>query len=62
MKIKKLDKKLMLKKETVTNLNSREMKSLKGGVSEETYCLTDCRTRCGFETDCRCTILRTCEC
>jgi natural product precursor len=43
MKIKKLTKKLALNKKTVANLDSREMKSLKGGVEYTVY-NTNCDT------------------
>jgi hypothetical protein len=46
MKTKKvLDKKLVLNKGTVANLNATELKEIYGGVSL-TVCRTECATRC----------------
>jgi len=38
MKTKKLDKKVVLKKETVANLENFEMKAVKGGVTGALKC------------------------
>ena len=44
MKTKKLTKKLVLNKETVTNLNNREMGVLQGGAKTDITCMTICDT------------------
>lgn len=44
MKAKKFDKKLVLNKKTISDLNNLEMKSLKGGIKFETSC---CFSACG---------------
>lgn len=46
MKRKELEKKLVLHKKTIVNLNTNELKGVHGGASVETFCLTDCRTKC----------------
>ncbi|HLP47939.1 MAG TPA: class I lanthipeptide [Candidatus Kapabacteria bacterium] len=43
MKTKKINKKLILNKETISNLKNDEMNRLKGG---ETIEFTICRTKC----------------
>jgi hypothetical protein len=64
MKSKKFDKKLMLKKKTVVNLKSHDMKGIYGGADTEvwcptgfTYCVTGCISECP-----RCTVIATCPC
>ena len=42
---KAIDKKLVLKKNTVVNLNEIELRKVYGGVSL-TICRTECATRC----------------
>jgi hypothetical protein len=54
MKTKKF--KMSLNKETVSNLNIREMGHAKGGADSETYCNTEC---IGTDPDTQGTICRT---
>jgi natural product precursor len=48
MKAKQLEKKLVLNKETIADLNKEEMNFVYGGFSEESICLctraSDCET------------------
>jgi hypothetical protein len=52
MKTKKLEKKLVLNKETITDLNNREMSNIQGGSKLsvcpciETLVVSKCRTDC----------------
>jgi len=42
MKLKKLNKKLVLDKKTIAHLNDNYLKDLRGGLKAESYWLTDC--------------------
>jgi hypothetical protein len=44
MKIKTLNKKLVLKKETISILTNNELEIVKGGVTNRSYCETNCFT------------------
>ncbi|HLP59476.1 MAG TPA: class I lanthipeptide [Candidatus Deferrimicrobium sp.] len=46
MKAKKLEKKLILNKQTISNLKDGEMNKLKGGVTLRTDCKTVCISDC----------------
>ncbi|MCU0290004.1 MAG: class I lanthipeptide [Acidobacteria bacterium] len=46
MKTKKIDKKLILNKNTISNLGNEEMNRLKGGETLRTECFTACATGC----------------
>jgi hypothetical protein len=53
MKAKKIEKKLVLNKETVTNLDRLEMGALQGGVKDYITYMTFCDTDFScFETNC----------
>jgi len=59
--MKEMSKKLNLRKDTVANLNTTELKHVRGGASAETYCLTDCRTNCASNcVTCQPTTTRLC--
>ncbi|MCI0470841.1 MAG: class I lanthipeptide [Candidatus Aminicenantes bacterium] len=61
MKNKNFNKKLVLNKKTIIDLNNNEMNKLYGGV--ETQTPTVCRTRCVTNCDtCPSVGLRTCDC
>ncbi len=47
MKTKKLEKKLLLSKETISNLNAGEMNRVLGGETlDELTCISKCATDC----------------
>jgi natural product precursor len=61
MKNKNFNKKLVLNKKTIVDLDNTEMNNLRGGVETETP--TICRTRCVSNCDtCPTVGLRTCDC
>ncbi|MCP5045945.1 MAG: rSAM-modified peptide [bacterium] len=66
MKVKKLRKKLSLNKETVTHLQTHQLKAIKGGACTcaNTGCNTNIFIGCGGVTDCGCrpTLAITCFC
>ena len=51
MKAKKLDKRLMLNKTTISNLNDAEMNKAQGGLTAVPFCPV---TRCSCYIDCEC--------
>ena len=56
MKKQKLERKLMLSKKTVANLDNREMREVKGG-DDETFNARTCRSMniaCGTDEFCSC--------
>lgn len=62
MKIKTIERKLQLRKETVTSLNSSHMNGVKGGVCGYPNCCTRCCTECNQNTCNTCVTCNTCNC
>lgn len=50
MKAKRINKKLTLNKQTVANLNQREMRNSKGGATEPLICTSEPVLICTLET------------
>ncbi len=50
MKTKKVSKRLMLNKETVSRLNGQDMNTVKGGSYTVCTCPTGCKNTCDCET------------
>jgi hypothetical protein len=52
MKTKKSEKKLVLKKETISILSHNDLKAANGGLSLGSRCLTNCFTCAGLRIIC----------
>jgi natural product precursor len=53
MKTKKISKKLVLKKQTISNLSKDQMLALKGGEQTDYPCWTDIQLICTGTSDCK---------
>lgn len=53
MKTKKISKKLILHKQTISNLSKDQMLGLKGGVQTDYPCWTDPQVICTGTSDCK---------